>query len=166
MPNSSAGGTSRGRKRAPRTWHALAAATDEKRDRWIQTGTRVLNHTEFVACGIDWDAIAVRPIELGLDALVAMQLGTRRGYRVLADHLRDELYVFVPVDHADDFTGLPGVRVLSRGHQLLVPRTPDHSSQVADWVGTPGETLALVDPRRLAERLQDLAPTLYEPVAP
>ena len=98
----------------------------------------------------------------GLDRLLLED----RGYRVLADHLRDELYVFVPVDQADDFTGLPGVRVLSRGHQLLVPRTPDHSSQVADWVGTPGETLALVDRRRLAERLQDLAPALYEPVAP
>ncbi|MEU9349177.1 hypothetical protein AB0D74_49070 [Streptomyces sp. NPDC048278] len=165
MPNSSAGGT-RGRKRAPRTWHDLAAATAKKRDLWLQTGSRVLNHTEFVACGLDWDAVAVRPIQLGLDALVAMQLGTRRGYRVLADHLRDELYVLVPVGNADDFTGLPGVRVLSRGHQLLMPRTPEHTSQVADWVGTPGETLALVDPQRLAARLQDLAPALYESVAP
>lgn len=166
MPNSSAGGTDQSRKRPARTWHTLAAATDQKRDRWIQTGSRVMNHTEFVACGIEWDAIAVQPIQLGLDALVAMQLGTRRGYRVVADHLRDELYVLVPVDHADHFTGLPGVRVLSRGHQLLMPRTPEHSSQVADWVGAPGETLALVDPRRLAERLQDLAPALHEPVTP
>ncbi|MER7938816.1 MULTISPECIES: hypothetical protein [unclassified Streptomyces] len=165
MPNSSAGGT-RGRKRAPRTWHDLAAATDKKRDLWLQTGARVLNHTEFVACGLDWNAVAVRPIQRGLDALVALQLDTRHGYRVLADHLRDELYVLVPVGNADDFTGLPGVRVLSRGHQLLMPRTPEHTSQVADWVGTPGETLALVDPERLAARLQDLAAALYESVAP
>ncbi|NGO12571.1 hypothetical protein G5C60_34420 [Streptomyces sp. HC44] len=45
-----------------------------------------------------------------------------------------------------------------------MPCTVDDGSQVADWVGTPREGLVLVDPARLADRLQDLAPSFHEPV--
>lgn len=163
MAKSSADGTAkRARKPAP-TWHDLAALTDSKRAHWI----RGRNHTEFVACGENWQAVAVKPIQLGLDALAAMRIGTRRGYLIVADHLTGVLYVMVPLGSADQFADISGVRVLGRGHQLLMPRTAYDSGAAADWVGIPHDLDApvLVDTDRLAARLRDFAPAYAEAMA-
>jgi hypothetical protein len=145
-------------------WSELVAETDGKRARWVRGRT---HNTEFVPCGLAWDAVAVRALQLGVDALAAMRLGTRRGYLIVADHLRGVLYVMVPTGNGEAFAGIPGVRVLGRGYQLLMPRSPQDSSAVADWVATPRDlgTPVLVDPDRLAARLQGLASAYEEAMA-
>ncbi len=159
MAKSSASGTAKATRKPASTWHELAAETDSKRAQWV----RGRNHTSYVPCGEDWQAVSVKPLQLGLDALAAMRISTRRGYLVVADHLRGALYLMVPTDHGEAFAYIPGVRVLGRGHQLLMPRTAQDSSPAADWVGTPRDldTPLLVDPGRLAARLEELAPA-YE----
>ncbi|MFI1734953.1 hypothetical protein ACH40E_38220 [Streptomyces acidicola] len=146
------------------TWHDLAAETDAKRRQWLH-GHK--NFTEYVPCGTAWDAVAVKPLQLGLDALTAMRISTRRGYLVVADHVRGELYVMVPTGHGEAFTGIPFVRVLGRGHQLLVPRSMFDSSVAADWIGAPRDldNPVVVDPDRLAAHLRELAPGYAEAVA-
>lgn len=163
MTKSSVSGTAKRARKPTPTWHELAAATDSKRARWIWGR----NRTEFVACGENWQAVAVKPIHLGLDALAAMRIGSRRGYLIVADHLTGVLYVMVPPGSAELFAGIPGVRVLGRGHQLLMPRTPYDSSAAADWVGVPHdvEDPVLVAPDRLAARLTELAPPYAEAMA-
>ncbi|MFJ2833577.1 hypothetical protein ACIPC1_39570 [Streptomyces sp. NPDC087263] len=150
------------KKKAP-TWPELAAESEIKKGQWV----RGRNYTEFVPCGLEWDAVSVRPLELGVDVLVAMRIGTRRGYAIVADHLRGVLYVLVPPGSGDLFADIPCVRVLGRGHQLLVPRSAQDSSPAADWVGTPGDVdkLVLVPADRLAARLQELAPAYEEAAA-
>jgi hypothetical protein len=138
--------------------------SDSKRAHWVRGRT---HGTAFVPCGLAWDAVAVRPLELGVDALVAMGIGTRRGYLIVADHLRGVLYVMVPTGNGEAFADIPSVRVLGQGHQLLMPRTTQDSSAVADWVGTPDDldTPVLVAPDRLAARLQELAPSYEKAMA-
>ncbi|MFF8317917.1 hypothetical protein ACF06V_12205 [Streptomyces bobili] len=151
------------RPKAP-TWPELVAETDGKRALWVRG--RVHN-TDFVPCGLAWDAVAVRPMQWAVDALDAMRIGTRRGYLIVADHLRGVLYVMVPTGSGEMFASIPGVRILGRGHLLLMPRSPQDSSTVADWVGTPRDLDApvLVDPDRLAARLRELAPSYAEAMA-
>jgi len=164
VAKSSASGTAKRARKPTPTWHDLAAMNDSKRAHWI----RGRNHTEFVACGENWQAVAVKPIQLGLDALAAMRIGTRRGYLIVADHLTGVLYVMVPPGSADaQFADISGVRVLGLGHQLLMPRTACDGSAAADWVGAPRDldTPVLVDTDRLAARLQELAPAYTEAVA-
>ncbi|MGW3200141.1 hypothetical protein ACWDBD_37355 [Streptomyces sp. NPDC001118] len=146
------------------TWHDLAAETDAKRRQWLHG---LQNLTQYVPCGVGWDAVAVKPLQLGLDALAAMRISTRRGYLVVADHMRGELYVMVPTGYGEAFAGIPCVCLLGRGRQVLVPRSPLDRSVVADWVGTPRDldTPVLVDADRLAARLQDLAPAYAEAMA-
>jgi hypothetical protein len=160
VAKSSANRTAKGTRKPTPTWDELAAETDSKRAHWV----RGRDHTAFVACGEDWQAVSVKPLQLGLDTLTAMRAGTRRGYLIVADHLRGVLYVMVPTGNGEKFADIPGVRVLGRGHQLLMPRTVQDTSVAADWVGTPRDlgTPVLVDPDRLAARLQELAPSYDE----
>ncbi|GAA3909874.1 hypothetical protein GCM10023084_72490 [Streptomyces lacrimifluminis] len=127
MANASAGRT------AKTTWHELSAVTDAKRRLWLLSR----NRTGWAVCGREWDAVAVEPMAAGLEALAAMRAGTRRGCQVLADHLSDRLNVAVPADSAGTFEDIPGVRVLSGGHQLLTPSTPQDGTIAADWVSHP-----------------------------
>ncbi|MFG2503766.1 hypothetical protein ACGFSB_36820 [Streptomyces sp. NPDC048441] len=61
---------------------------------------------------------------------------------------------------------MPGVRVLSKGHQLLVPTREFDSAAVADWVTFPLEQPpALVAADRLAEHLQEPAKPPHETAA-
>ncbi|MGW6744814.1 hypothetical protein ACWGDX_29455 [Streptomyces sp. NPDC055025] len=154
MANASAAGTAGARKPAARTWHELAAVTDAKRRLWL----RGRNRTGWTVCGREWDAVAVEPMAAGLDALAAMRAGTRRGYQVLADHLSDRLYVAVPAGTGHAFTGIPGVRVLSSGHQLLTPSTPQDGTAAADWVSHPrgDRPPALIAADRFAAHLREL----------
>ncbi|MBC9730546.1 hypothetical protein [Streptomyces sp. TRM68367] len=155
MANASAAGTAKATKPAAPTWHELAAVTDAKRKLWLLSRS----HTGWAVCGREWDAVAVEPMAAGLDALAAMRAGTRRGYQVLADHLSDRLYVAVPADSGTAFAGIPGVRVLSSGHQLLTPSTPQDGTAAADWVShPPGDAPpALVAADRFAAHLRELA---------
>ncbi|MFD4178145.1 hypothetical protein [Streptomyces anulatus] len=133
-------------------WHRLAQPCDHLRALWGQG----VDRTRWVACGRTWDAVAISPMALGLQALVAMRVGPRRGYPVLADHLRDQLYVLVPPGTGSAAAGLPGVRVLGAGFQLLMPTT-EHGTLVAHWVSPPGSASSpLVRPDRLAHHLRDL----------
>lgn len=135
------------------TWHRLAQPSDRLRAQWVRGDDR----TQWVACGRTWDAVAISPMSRGLDALVAMRVGPRRGYPVLADHLRDQLYVLVPPGTGQAAAGLPGVRVLGDGVQLLVP-AGQHGSAVAHWVSPPREGVPpLIRPDRLTHHLRALA---------
>ncbi|MFD4483335.1 hypothetical protein ACFWPU_45550 [Streptomyces sp. NPDC058471] len=135
------------------TWHRLGQPTDRLRVLWLRGSDR----TQWLTCGQTWDAVAITPISHGLDVLAAMRVSPRRGYPVLADHLRDQLYVLVPPGTGHAAVGLPGVRVLGDGFQLLVPTTT-HGSAVAHWVSRPRVTPApLIRPDRLAHHLRALA---------
>ncbi|MFJ3164327.1 hypothetical protein [Streptomyces kanasensis] len=135
------------------TWHQLAQPSYRLRAQWARGDDR----THWVACGRTWDAVAICSMSRGLDALVAMQVGPRRGYPVLADHLRDQLYVLVPPGTGHTAAGLPGVRVLGDGFQLLMP-TGQHGSPVAHWISPPRESIPpLIHPDRLTQHLRALA---------
>jgi hypothetical protein len=134
-------------------WHRLARPSDRLRAHWVRGDDR----TQWVACGRTWDAVAISPISRGLDALVAMRVGPRRGYPVLGDHLRDQLYVLVPPGTGQAAAGLPGVRVLGDGFQLLMP-AGRYGSPAAYWVSPPRENPPpLIRPDRLTHHLRALA---------
>ncbi|MEU2076600.1 hypothetical protein [Streptomyces sp. NPDC013489] len=161
MANTSAGRTAKKKtKPAAPTWRELAKVTPAKERRWQHHQ----NRTRWLACGIDWDAVSVEPMEAGLDALTAMRAGTRSGYWVIADRLRDRLYVAVPTGAGDVFAGLDGVRLLSTGHQLLVPSTHEDATISADWVSHPQgrEAPPLVDAERFAAQLRGLTAPVHE----
>ncbi|MFE4056683.1 hypothetical protein ACFXP3_10365 [Streptomyces sp. NPDC059096] len=136
------------------TWHRLAQPSERLRAQWVRGDDR----THWVACGRTWDAVAISPIPLGLDALVAMRVGPRRGYPVLADHLRDQLYVLVPPGTGHTAAaGLPGVRALGDGFQLLMP-VGQHGSPAAHWISPPRAVPPpLIRPDRLTHHLRALA---------
>ncbi|MGW1037852.1 hypothetical protein ACWD4Z_37410 [Streptomyces antibioticus] len=138
-------------KASTTTWQRLAQPSDRLLARWRHRPE--LTHWE--ACGRGWDAVAITPISLGLAALAALRISPRRGYPVLADHLRDQLYVLVPPGTGKAAAGLAGVRVLGTGHQLLVPR-PGAGSPAAHWISAPGADLTLVRPDRLTHHLRAL----------
>ncbi|MFD4483153.1 hypothetical protein ACFWPU_44585 [Streptomyces sp. NPDC058471] len=163
MANSSAGRTAKNKAKTPAlTWHELARPTAQKRARW----ERSENRTRWVACGILWEAVSIAPMETGLAALVAMRAETHRGYPVLADHLRDDLYVMVAAGSGSACADVPGVRVLSEGHQLLVPSTEFDGTAVADWVSSPCEQPpAFVAADRLTAHLQELTRPQHERAA-
>lgn len=119
---------------------------------------RGLNRTRWIPCGKEWDAVAITPIELGLDVLASLRIGPRRGALILADHLRGMLYVMVESGSGDVLAGLPGVRVLSSGSELLMPATYDDTTAVADLISYPrgGEPPALIPADRLAQGLRGL----------
>ncbi|MFD0306423.1 hypothetical protein [Streptomyces sp. NPDC127119] len=150
MANAFAASTANARRPADPTWHELAAVTGAKRMLWLRSRTR------WAPCGLEWDTVAVEPMVAALDALTAMRAGTRHGYQVLADHLSDRLYIAVPTHGADAFGDIPGVRVLSVGHQLLIPNTPKEGTIVADWISYPhGSTPLLLAGARLAACLRE-----------
>ncbi|MER7764979.1 hypothetical protein [Streptomyces sp. NPDC097619] len=92
----------------------------------------------WVPCGRDWDAVAISPVLRGLNALTALRLSPRRGYPVLADHIGGVLYVMVPPGTGHLAAGVPGVRVLSTGAEVVVPWGPQ-GSPGAHWVSPPRE---------------------------
>ncbi|NUH42870.1 hypothetical protein HUF15_40325 [Streptomyces samsunensis] len=139
-------------KPAAPSWYRMAQPTSRRRALWIRGGDR----TRWAACGCAWDAVAITPIQLGLDALVAMRLGTESGYRVLADQIRGVLYILVPPGTGAAAIGLPGVRVLSTGSQLLIPVT-EHGTPAAHWISPPRPSRPrLVPTGRLTTRLRRL----------
>ncbi|MFE9240510.1 hypothetical protein [Streptomyces sp. NPDC007007] len=108
-------------------WHRLAQPNDQLR--------ALAGRTRWVACGRAWGAVAISPMALGLEAL---------------------LYVLVPPGTGPAAAGLPGVRVLGAGTQLLMPTT-EHGTLVAHWVSPPGTaSVPLVRPDRLAHQLRVL----------
>ncbi|MBT2469372.1 hypothetical protein J7E97_16180 [Streptomyces sp. ISL-66] len=134
------------------TWHSLAEVTNQRRALWA----RGSDHTRWAPCGAAWDAVAVTPMSLGLDALVGLGLGTGSGYPVLADRIRGILYVLVPPGEGSAAAMVSGVRALSGGDQLLMPCT-DHGTPSAHWISPPREVPPLLVPAdRLAAQLQDL----------
>jgi hypothetical protein len=141
--------------RSAPSWHAQAEVTEERRMRW----RRGENSTGWTPCGRDWDVLAIRPLNLGLEALTAMRLSPRRGYPVLADHVRDTLYVMVEPGTGATAVGAPGVRVLSAGAELLVPYAAD-GSPCAHWVSPPRDSPPpLLRADRIRDALQRLTAT-------
>ncbi|MFK4070412.1 hypothetical protein [Streptomyces sp. NPDC029674] len=141
-------------KRSTPTWHDLAQPSIGKQARW----GRGLERTRWASCGKEWDAVAITPMKRGLNVLTALRIGPRRGALVLADHLRDTLYVMVEPGTGDVLAGLPGVRVLSGGSELLMPTTYGDTTAAADLISHPriGEPPALIPTDRLAQALRDL----------
>jgi hypothetical protein len=84
-----------------------------------------------------------------------MQLGPKAGYRVLADRLRDELYVLVAPGTAAAAAEVPGVHVLGRGRQLLMPTT-DHGTFCAHWISARQSSPLLVPADQLVTALREL----------
>lgn len=162
MANASAAG--RPATAATPTWSDLGQITDRKRELWRRQSSR----TDWMACGVTWDAVSITPMPVGLAALSAARTGTRGGYLVLADHVKGVLYVLVPAGTGNACEGIVGVRVLSRGYQLLVPERPEHSTIAADWISHPAgdEPARLVQAEQLASHLRDLTtPTHDQAVA-
>lgn len=120
--------------RATSSWHRLAQPTAKRRALWARGTERTI----WRECGKTWDAVVIAPITLGLDVLAAMRLDPRGGYPVLADFVRPQLYVLVRAGTGNTAAGLPGVRVLTGGSQLLVPATA-HGTPSAHWLSPPRE---------------------------
>ncbi|MFF1560945.1 hypothetical protein [Streptomyces sp. NPDC058279] len=116
------------------TWHEQAAVSDQRLQRW-RFG---FGGAGWVHCGQSWDALAISPITLGLDALSALRLSPRSGYPVLADHVRGVLYVMVAPGTATSVENPPRARGLSVGHHLLVPYA-EPGTPSAHWVSAPRE---------------------------
>ena len=142
-------------------WRRLAQPSERRRALWIRGNDR----TRWATCGVVWDAVAITPMTQGLNALSAMRLGVHSGYPVLGDAIRDVLYVLVPPGTGSAAAGLPGVRVLSVGDQLLWPAT-DHGTPAAHWVSPPCATPSpLVPADRLAHHLRILSSAEHEKAA-
>ncbi|WP_189780152.1 hypothetical protein [Streptomyces tauricus] len=142
------------RKRSTPTWHELAQPSTAKRARWA----RGMDRNRWISCGKDWDAVAITPMDRGLAVLAALRVSPQRGALVLADHLRGTLYVMVAPGSGGVLAGLPEVRVLSGGSELLMPATYDDSTAVADLISYPrgGASPALIPADRLAQGLRGL----------
>ena len=97
--------------------------------------------TLLVQCGDGRDAVVIAPLQRGLAALDHLRLPVEDGYSVLADHIRQELIVLVESGTApDELNATQGVRVLSRGHWLLVPAQGGDGSFAAAWLSRPKKT--------------------------
>jgi hypothetical protein len=114
-------------------WVALAVPDDRKRESWAKA--KAGDRGRFEACGVRWDAVAIQPMALGLQALDRMHMDPHSGCPVLADHTRDELYVMV-VPRTFPRTRLPGVRLLSHGMHLVMPTTRQ-GAEAANWLSEP-----------------------------
>ncbi|MEV0097343.1 hypothetical protein [Streptomyces sp. NPDC050738] len=134
------------------SWYELAQPDDRKRAKWSYG----LNRTAWSSCGQAWDAVAITPSGRGLDTLAGLRIGPYVGALVLVDHVRGVLYVMVPAGSGDVLAGLPGVRVLSVGNELLLPASYDHSTEAADLISHPrdGDPPTLVPAEKLAEQLR------------
>lgn len=144
MPN-----TPRGERRV--TWASKAAVDDRTMALWERRSSR----TDWAPCGTAWDAVAIRPLQRGLEALDRLQVDPASGYPVLADHLSSRLYVMVPAGTGTAAADVSDVRVLSCGHQLLVP-IGGLGSPAAHWISAPRTKhpqLVLVD--QLVTALQE-----------
>jgi hypothetical protein len=100
------------------TWSPLATPDAGRRESWMKAG----DPTRWAACGRQWDAVAITPLAMGLEALDRMDLSSRCGYPVLADHIRGVLYVLVPsgADVGADLPAGTGCRACCcRGTDLL-----------------------------------------------
>ncbi|OEV13751.1 hypothetical protein AN218_02125 [Streptomyces nanshensis] len=102
----------------------------------------------LAACGREWDALVITPLARGLAALDVLNVPTDGGYPVLADHTHQQLIVLVPPGTAHAGGALPGVRVLTRGSWLLVPRG-DLGCYLAVWLSSPGPERRFVDAKAL-----------------
>ncbi|WP_141747208.1 hypothetical protein [Streptomyces agglomeratus] len=116
------------------TWAGKRAVDARTRGLWAKGN----DSTRWSRCGDAWDALVITPIGLGLAALDRMGADVRRGYPVLADHIRDRLYVMVPADTGHTAQG-PGMRVLSRDQQLLLPCT-EHGTAASHWISAPRDS--------------------------
>lgn len=150
------------RPQAAPTWYSLAQVTGPRRALWAR-GT---DHTRWAKCGADWDAVAIAPLSLGLDALVGLGLDAVAGYPVLADRVRGILYVLVPAGDGAIAAAVPGMRALTKGDELLMPCT-DHGTPSAHWISPPRAPVPpMVPAGRLAAQLQDLVAERRRAVAP
>lgn len=140
---------------ASSVWHRLAQPEDHRGLMWDRFPA--VDSTRWAVCGRSWDAVAITPMALGVRALAALRIIPERGYPVLADHLRNRLYVLVPPGTGSAAAGIEGVRVLSDGHQLLVPAS-ERGTLVAHWINPPRSTSPpLVRADHLADQLNALA---------
>jgi hypothetical protein len=104
------------------------------------------------AAGVYWDAVGM-PLRRGLAVLDRAGLEWEAGYPVLADCTAHHMYVLVPAGTGMRCVVMPGVRVLTEGSVLLLPRDRfTRGTERAMWLcpQTPG---LLVPPVRLAEAL-------------
>ncbi|WP_157880339.1 hypothetical protein [Streptomyces katrae] len=126
-------------------------------------------HSVWAACGWTWDAVAITPLQRGLAALDELALPMDGEYTVIADHARQELIVYIPCGTGAVLDGLPGVRVLGRGTDLLVP-AGQYGTFAAAWLSRPrGEAdEAFITPARLRAALlaADAAHHTYETAEP
>ncbi|WP_331720106.1 hypothetical protein OG762_51660 (plasmid) [Streptomyces sp. NBC_01136] len=108
----------------------------------------------FAACGIQWDAVVIAPLERGLAALDALDLPQDEGHPVFADYYKQELIVQVRAGTAvDQFEDVQGVRPLSRGGWLMVP-AKGVGTPYAAWISRPTRFgVRYVDAARLREAL-------------
>ncbi|MFD0355662.1 hypothetical protein ACFVHW_18295 [Streptomyces sp. NPDC127110] len=142
----------------PRTtprWSDLITPDALSRERWASCTRR----TELVACGTEWDAVVIAPLERGLAALDRLELPLKAGHPVIADYVRLQLIVLVPAGtghHCD----LPGIRVLRGGTWLLIP-SGTHGTAAATWLSPPApHAPRLVDACRLRTALLHPDPSL------
>jgi hypothetical protein len=146
-------------KRSTPTWYDAAEPSPQHFDAWRNGQGRA----KLEWLGERWDAVAVAPARFALDALTGMRLSPRTGYPVIGDRARDTVYVMVHPGSAGEAISLPSVRVLGRGHLLLVPDAVrvacPHGTPCAHWISAPRTNRyeRLVRGRVLADHLHQLS---------
>ncbi|GAA3760765.1 hypothetical protein [Streptomyces tremellae] len=136
------------------SWHEIAQLTDQRRAQWERGTAR----TYWAACGLTWDAVVVAPIPRALDALDALELDPRRGYPVLADYLRNRLYILVPAGTSRAVEGIDRCRALTRGAHLLLPER-GHGTPSSCWLSPLRADSPLIPADSLARHLRSPHPT-------
>jgi hypothetical protein len=135
------------RKAAAPTWTDLFNLTPETCAH-LRHGTAV-----WQPCGYDWDAVVIAPLQRGLQALDALGLPLGGGYPVIADHSRQELITYVATGSGRVLADVQGVRVLTRGTDLLTP-AGEYGTYAANWLSRPfTEVDRYVDPGALRTAL-------------
>ena len=115
-------------KTTPAGWVASFLDPDDEMKRRLSVG----GTTDLTEAGKTWDAVVVAPLERGLAALDSLDVPLNSGYGVYADYRRHELIVHVaPGSGAEGRIDVQGVRVLSRGSWVLMPRSGDGTWEAA-----------------------------------
>ncbi|MFJ9901222.1 hypothetical protein ACIQPR_48785 [Streptomyces sp. NPDC091280] len=107
--------------------------------------------TVLTEAGRMWDAVVIAPLERGLAALDSLGLPLDSGYGVYADYRRHELIVHVAPGAAgtDERVDVQGVRALSRGSWVVMPRSGYGTWEAACLSGPTGRFPRYVDPAEL-----------------
>ena len=107
----------------PAGWVASFLDPDTEAERRLSGGGG-RSTVDLAEAGKTWDAVVIAPLQRGLAVLDSLGIPLASGFGVYADYWRHELIVHVaPGTAAQGCGGVQGVRALSHGSWVLLPRS-------------------------------------------